>query len=797
MEMYGSTLPVELIHQSLERSEVNQLGSGVRVSSCRAVVYAVIVSLLVTCGGQVIGDCPHVCRCLDKGSIMTCRRTNLVHVPFLLPTTMALDLDHNHVSVVLNNSFHDVPRLEILSMEDNGILYIESGSFILLPEMRIIRLGINRLSNLPKNIFWNNRNLEVLDLHRNYFTMIPDYIMYHLHSLKILNISSNLLTSPHLGPGFKYTTQLSSLDLSSNEFVSLESEVFKSTQFWDEQGSHYLNLSYCGIQHIHPHAFRQLSRLESLSLEGNAKISQSDLQAALQDLEVSSLEIINLSQLNITNISAFFKRFQHRNLVELYLSENHVHTIEMRTFYYLVNLRVLDLSRNVIHTIQDLAGLTKLESLNIAFNRLTYLDATAFEGLQSLQHLDVSHNALVRVTDAPFLTLFDLRSLDVSFNRISDFTLSGGMESLENLNARSNGLTVIKFVKRLLRLHTLDVSQNAITNLGADLFGRGQGYTSVNLSGNAIHDIHRFAFRGSSQELLDLSRNRLSSLSNLGWQRVRSLYLHGNTLYNLTANTFKGLDSLQQLNLENNNLYAFPHGTFLDLYNLRLLDLSNNPLGMYLVLPDAADMINGLNKLEILHLSHVKLERLSTTMLTNMTALRSLYLDGNELREIAGDALSHLPRLSLLNLSNNKLATVSHTTFPAAKKLHHLDLSGNPFDCTCDLMPLRRWLFSKNVTISFLNNQTLYRCASPPEWQGVPLVEFHLESTTCSSHEKAVIFTAVGCTILAVILAITIAVLRYRWWNRHKLASTQYSVIDNCNSSTSTVAINPHSREWV
>jgi len=91
---------------------------------------------------------------------------------------------------------------------------VEAGALLSLTELRVLRLGRNHLSSLPDGLFVANRKLTLLDVHANYFAVLPDAVLRHLHSLRSLNVSFNHLTSPRLGPGFRYTTQLSHLDLS-------------------------------------------------------------------------------------------------------------------------------------------------------------------------------------------------------------------------------------------------------------------------------------------------------------------------------------------------------------------------------------------------------------------------------------------------------------------------------------------------------------------------------------------------------------------------------------------------------
>src|SRR6218665_3088919 len=174
------------------------------------VVIASVVSSWVT-----QESCPSPrCRCLDGGSIMACQRSRLTKVPRVLNETLILDLDQNRISLIQNGSFRSGFRLEMVSLQDNGLLHLEPDSLAELRELRILRLGRNQLSVIPGNLFPNNQPLLVLDLHGNHLTGLPDGAMYHVHSLQSINISFNQLKTGSMGYGFRFTTQLSSLDLS-------------------------------------------------------------------------------------------------------------------------------------------------------------------------------------------------------------------------------------------------------------------------------------------------------------------------------------------------------------------------------------------------------------------------------------------------------------------------------------------------------------------------------------------------------------------------------------------------------
>ncbi len=738
-----------------------------------------------------IQECPALCRCLEKGSILTCEKMGLHHIPALLSTTMFLDLDHNQISFIQNNSFLNVPRLEILSLEDNRIMYINSEAFSHLPELRILRLGSNHLSSFPRDLFQNNRYLQVLELSGNMFTAIPHQAMTHLHNLEKLNMSYNRLESPRLGLGFRYTTRMTSLDLTGNNFPSLEANAFQVVQLWDDN-THSVNLSFCGIQHIHPETFRQILNIESLSLAGNLDLPHAELQSALRELQTSNLQILNLSWLNLTDVHEFFRTFQHKNLLELYLSHNQIDMIQRETFYFLVELRTLDLSHNKIVNIEDITSLSQLQDLNLAYNRLRSLDSMAFESLHNLHHLDLSHNFLSHLDDAPFQDLFNLQILDISWNQVSDVDISGGFESLDTLLARHNLIRNVEFLQGLRTLHVLDLSHNVLNQLRANSFAKGQPFQLLNLSSNAIFNIHPKAFRDSQHGTLDLSYNRLTSLADMGLRSVRRLILSHNKLYNVTASALRTVTDLEELHLDNNDLYAFPQGFLSRLPQLRFLDLGSNPLGAFLLIADIAQVVNtqAMRNLMILRLAHTNLQKFPDQLLANLTTLQVLDLSGNLINTFSGAwSLNTLQRLQRLYLSSNRIQYPDTGILKSLQSLHVVDLSHNPFDCTCDFMPFRTWAVASlssnsHVRVQNIHNSTYYQCSSPTEWKGVALLNFHLDSSTCSTQEKAVIFTAVGCVTLALGLTLTIAILRYKWWQRRKMAmDTQYTFIDESSTS--------------
>jgi len=747
--------------------------------------------------------CPLGCLCVDKGSDVACPGASLPRVPTILSTVISLDLSDNLINILYNDSFNQAQYLQTISIENNVLIHIEAGAFVPLGQLRELRLARNHLSFLPRDLFWNNVNLELLDLSHNAFVEIPDGVMYPLHNLEVLNMSFNGLSTAGLGPGFKYTTQLSLLDLTGNNLLSVGATAFSVTEWWDDQVPHYLNMSSCNIRHIHPNALSKLTRLQYLDFSGNDKLPHGDLNIALQDLDVTYLQTLDLSFMNLSSLGDMFARFQHRHLHHLDVSHNNIRTIPSRCFYYLVQLRTLDLSFNKLTVIGDLSGLSHLQHLHISHNYIRELDTMTFESLPTLRILDMSHNTLTSIQQQPFENFWDLHTLNLQSNQIQEFSISSGLESLETLDLSDNMLTDVTSLKRLLQLRTVDMSSNLITRLHQGVFSRGHSLHLVNLSRNIITDIHPQAFYSSTQDILDLSLNKISHLSHCGWRRLKELHLQGNMIMNISAGSFVGLTAMSVLNLADNNLHVLPEGVFRDNFNLRQLSLDFNPIGAFLQTSyPGGKTLNLLWKLETLEMSHVGLQTLPQDIFSNITLLKHLNLNGNRLRESDIEHLEHLHRLNTLQIADNLLQFPSPDLF-RLPRLRTLDISQNPYHCTCELLPFRNWLMdTDNVSVMHVHEPAAYLCASPPEWQGASLREFHLASRGhCTNHERAVVIASIVCSAFVVAMCATLVAFRFRprgCLGKKKSLRTHYSVIDNEHQA---VQLNPHTnienRDWV
>ena len=157
-----------------------------------------------------------------------------------------------------------------------------------------------------------------------------------------------------------------------------------------------------------------------------------------------------------------------------------------------------------------------------------------------------------------------------------------------------------------------------------------------------------------------------------GLDSLEKLYLHNNSLTELTAGAFKGLDNLESLRLDNNSLTELPVGVFDGLDNLESLRLDNNSLSGLPV-----GVFDGLANLERLYLNGNNLGALPVGVFDGLDNLEGLGLSGNSLSELPVGVFDGLANLEWLYLNGNNLGALPVGVFDGLANLEGLGLSGN------------------------------------------------------------------------------------------------------------------------
>lgn len=199
-----------------------------------------------------------------------------------------------------------------------------------------------------------------------------------------------------------------------------------------------------------------------------------------------------------------------------------------------------------------------------------------------------------------------------------------------------------------MNLVTLGLSHNLIYEIQPRLFYNFEHLINLELSGNMLSIISQNTFAGLENTLLnlDISYNRLTTITELMLENLLSLNLAGNQLKRLSSETFKYLNKLKYLNLSSNPLY----GGFPPVFPSSLINLD---------------------------ISHTELKILPTVLLLNLKSLEKIFLFGNQLQEIHESTFQHLYNLTTIDLSYNAIERISIGTFVNLINLYSLNLCGN------------------------------------------------------------------------------------------------------------------------
>lgn len=207
-----------------------------------------------------------------------------------------------------------------------------------------------------------------------------------------------------------------------------------------------------------------------------------------------------------------------------------------------------------------------LKNLNLQDNELIEVPVKALKILINLSLLDISKNRITQIENHAFITLRKLTTLKISDNNVTlaSHALSGLENSLKNLNLKGTRQKIVpECIKNLNSLAFLDLSQNSIRELpspdGNRAFEGLNSLTALNLERNLLVQLREDAFAGV--------KHSLSSLSLLN-----------NLLPEFPTAAISILTELKVLDIGFNLLNKLPVDALLRNPSITLLALDGNPL---------------------------------------------------------------------------------------------------------------------------------------------------------------------------------------------------------------------------
>uniref|UniRef100_A0AAY5ECK6 TIR domain-containing protein n=1 Tax=Electrophorus electricus TaxID=8005 RepID=A0AAY5ECK6_ELEEL len=368
----------------------------------------------------------------------------------------------------------------------------------------------------------------------------------------------------------------------------------------------------------------------------------------------------------------------------LRLDGNRIEGIEQHSFSTLLNLKVLNLTKNKIQHIDRLKPVLSspvLEELFIGCNKLHRFNSYDLsKSPLSLRKIDFSYNLLIsfQIIENIFPVLYHL---DIShcgqdramlwnitdkayLNSVMTLYMSGIHIPLESI------ATFLQILASLYKIRLSEINQVKVEALLQYVSSPELGI--LLLKGNNISVLTEHMFKHCFNLIeLDLSDNEISNISALvfiGLTQLNVMRLQLNQLIQVKR-TFQMLPTL------NNTFSAINPCLFKDLNNLEVLKLGSNKL---LTIDNAFK--NCLPSLKNLQLVYNKLSTLTDGSFKSLSNLKSLSISDNQISEIERHAFTGLINLDQLLLSSNRITKKSirdPTVFSGMPNLKHLDLFSN------------------------------------------------------------------------------------------------------------------------
>lgn len=183
-----------------------------------------------------------------------------------LDSLLRLHINNNRLTTVDPRWFRALPRLEVLMLGGNPVEALPERGFLALKSLRSLVLGGMGLRGLAEKALEGLEGLESLSFYDNLLSKVPTQALRRVPGLKFLDLNKNRIKLIETGD-FRDMVHLKELGLNNmEELVSIERAALENLpELTKLEITNNPRLSY-----IHPQAFLQLSRLESLMLNSNS-----------------------------------------------------------------------------------------------------------------------------------------------------------------------------------------------------------------------------------------------------------------------------------------------------------------------------------------------------------------------------------------------------------------------------------------------------------------------------------------------------------------------------------------------
>ncbi|KAJ7317416.1 hypothetical protein JRQ81_003578 [Phrynocephalus forsythii] len=350
----------------------------------------------------------------------------------------------------------DTSRWQLTVPRERGEPIMPSLPTTCLLSEHAIACGNARLKHVPR---LSDSALKTLYLAENHIASIPAGVFLGLPNLEWLDLSKNKLDSEGLHPAaFKNLTKLKRLNLDGNQLTKIPALPSSLQE---------LKLNDNNLEGLQRHSFQGLFRLLTLELEGNQLHDGNVLPTTFNPL--SGLTYLRMDHNRFRAIPSGLPA----SLRELHLDSNLIEEVTESVLNKTVNLTVLVLSNNKLQEdrIAPRAWIDHpmLEALDLSHNQLVHVPSFL---PRHLKQLTLHHNCIERIPGYVFAHMKPgLEFLHLSHNMLRDdgihaVSFLGLHHSLAELLLDNNRLQSIpRGILNLKGLQVLRLSHNRIRHV--------------------------------------------------------------------------------------------------------------------------------------------------------------------------------------------------------------------------------------------------------------------------------------------------------------------------------------------
>lgn len=285
-------------------------------------------------------------------------------------------------------------------------------------------------------------------------------------------------------------------------------------------------------------------------------------------------------------------------------------------------------------------------SLNLTSNRISMIPKNLIKNFEIIS-LDLSHNLLISIQGIK--NLIQLKNLNISNNYIPDDQLynlhNTNIETLDlsNNNIKNKNEEVSNLIGNMHNLNSLKLNNNQLSSI--NLCNESKSLENLEIEFNKLKKF-KVLVKLNNLKRLSLQNNELETIQNSeNLSDLNELIINDNFINN--SEFLKQMISLIKVNLNNNLLNKDissenPNSNNINIYNIQQLEVTDNEIIEFIPVASFSNLI-------YLNLDNNKLSNL--TINTDYLSLRVLKLNNNSIENTS--FLSFLKNLSVCHIGFN------------------------------------------------------------------------------------------------------------------------------------------------